>query len=647
MKQKPLHPYLLKPSTARLIFALPLVAFFLPAPPLSAKQDQGNTTLFLPPNELRRALRENHVPEPTPQPTPAREKNPTLGIEDRIQIQALFSAAEALRAKGMGLDSAAYYEQAAAKGDSTSLLRLADLYSGYAEGMVPDPSKSEKYLRAAAARNDRTAAIRLAEIQRDGIGCKPDPDKAAYFYRQAMAPGAPRGSQDQIVTAAAALIQSNRKIEDSDFKRVLELVRTDRAGKPAERATILLAAVDRVAREKGRQNLASKDSVQTAQETPQNTAEPSFVEELMADPSLTIDSALAELDQAGSDPSDPNLQLRAAILLVSTQPPAEGASTRAEELFQAAAAADLEAARFRIDKPTAESLKKSLSPADAYGRSALADGSSNSTDSDSIAMIEAAAAAGDPDARYELGQIWLQGIGRQKNESRAFESFQKSAQGGNTSAIYMLARCYARGIGTGIDRRKAAHLYNLAATSGHPEAMYGLAKALENGRGIEKDPAAANSWLTKAADAGIPEANIDLAKKALNPESGDRPHQHFSRRPPLPRRRPRQGHRRPTRIPENRLHLEPRIRNRPHPTLRRHRRGNPRVEPIPRRRQNPHRKTTPPRQLLRSPLPRHRPRHHPRPRTSLQALRHPLRQTPPHTHPRRHHIPLTHRRRGH
>jgi hypothetical protein len=149
----------------------------------------------------------------------------------------------------------------------------------------------------------------------------------------------------------------------------------------------------------------------------------------------------------------------------------------------------------------------------------LADGTSESTDSDSIGMIEAAAEAGDPAAQYELGELWLQGIGRQKNDWRAFQAFQKSATGGNTNGIHMLGRCYAAGIGTGIDRRKAAHLFSLAAAKGHPEAMYGFAKALENGRGIPQDHVAAASWLTKAADARVAAANIELAKKALNPES--------------------------------------------------------------------------------------------------------------------------------
>jgi TPR repeat protein len=191
----------------RILLALPLAAFLPAAPQLAAQQPADSGTRFLPPNELRRAMQENYVPDSEPESTP--EKNPTLGVEDRLQIQALFSAAESLSSQGKGLEATAYYQQAAANGDTTSLLRLSDLYAGYAEGMAPDPAKSEKYLRAAAAKNNRSASIRLAEIYRDGIGQKSDADKATYFYRQAMAPGAPRSAQDEVIAAAAALVLAN------------------------------------------------------------------------------------------------------------------------------------------------------------------------------------------------------------------------------------------------------------------------------------------------------------------------------------------------------------------------------------------------------------------------------------------------------
>jgi len=516
-------------SVVRQFILIVSLAALLPVlPPLAAKQPINFETQFLPPDELRRALRESYIPDPTPEPTPEIEKNLSVGLEDRLQVNALYSAAEALRSQGKSLESIVFYEQAAKKGNTMSLLRLAELHSGYDEGLIPDPAKVESYYRAAAARNNRTALVRLAEIHRDGRGVKKDSDKAAKYYLQAISLGPiqvnslrmdPK-SRDEIAAATAALILDNRKIDDDKFKEVLEMICampcTDCAGPgpAADYAVVLLQALNLVEKEKGRRYLKPAQMEEKSKKTTTKSELTSFIENLLADPyqsRLTIDAALEYLDLAASDPSIaslPRLQHRAALLIALPQAPAEGAKSRAGELFNAAASAGYLPARFRVDCPTAESIKKNLeSPS-----------STESDDSDTIAMIEAAAKVGDPDAQFELGQLWIQGIGRERNDWRAFQAFEKSAEGGHLDGIHMLARCYARGIGTSIDRRQAAHLFSLAADKGHAEGMYGFAMALANGRGIEANPVVATEWLKKAADAGSPAAHIALAKEALSPK---------------------------------------------------------------------------------------------------------------------------------
>jgi TPR repeat protein len=525
------------------ILILSLAALLPVLPPLAAKQPINFETQFLPPDELRRALRESYIPDPTPEPTPEIEKNLSVGLEDRLQVNALYSAAEALRSQGKSLESIVFYEQAAKKGNTMSLLRLAELHSGYDEGLIPDAAKVESYYRAAAARNNRTALVRLAEIHRDGRGVKKDSDKAAKYYRQAISLSWKLGSQDEVVAATAALILDNQ-IDYGNFEDILKIVEVlkmicaESAGQPADRAVVLLQALNLVEKEKGRRELKPAQMAEESKKTTTKSKLISFIENLLADPyqsRLTIDSALAELDQAASDPSIaslPRLQHRAALLIALAQAPAEVAKSRADGLFNAAAYAGYPPALFRVRRPTAESIKKNLeSPS-----------SSESDDSDTIAMIEAAAKVGDlgmaaqvrkqpriamieaaakvgdPAAQFELGQLWLQGIGRERNDWRAFQAFEKSAEGGHLDGIHMLARCYARGIGTSIDRRQAAHLFSLAADKDHAEGMYGFAMALANGRGIEANPVVATEWLKKAADAGSPAAHIALAKEALSPK---------------------------------------------------------------------------------------------------------------------------------
>ncbi|NDG71445.1 MAG: sel1 repeat family protein, partial [Proteobacteria bacterium] len=292
---------------------------------------------------------------------------------------------------------------------------------------------------------------------------------------------------------------------------VLKMICAESAGQPADRAVVLLQALNLVEKEKGRRELKPAQMAEEPKKTTTKSKLISFIENLLADQSITIDSALAEVDHAASDPSIaslPRLQHRAALLIALAQAPAEGAKSRAGELFHAAASAGYQPALFRVRRPTAESIKKNLeSPS-----------STESDDSDMIAMIEAAAKVGDPDAQFELGQLWLQGIGRERNDWRAFQAFEKSAEGGHLDGLHMLARCYARGIGTSIDRSQAAHLFRLAADKGHAEGMYGFAMALTNGRGIEANPVVATEWMKKAADAGSPAAHIALAKEALSPK---------------------------------------------------------------------------------------------------------------------------------
>jgi hypothetical protein len=113
-----------------------------------------------------------------------------------------------------------------------------------------------------------------------------------------------------------------------------------------------------------------------AKNTPPKFGPPTLLEELLADPSLTIASALKEfeqeLEQATGDTTIPELQFRAAILLhpeANNKINYEGDT--ALSFTRAASDANLPAARFRIDKPNAKAIKKNLASTGDYGRSTL------------------------------------------------------------------------------------------------------------------------------------------------------------------------------------------------------------------------------------------------------------------------------------
>ena len=168
---------------------------------------------------------------------------------------------------------------------------------------------------------------------RDGRGVKKDSDKAAEYYRQAILLSWKVGSRDEVVAATAALILDNQ-IDYGNFEDILKIVEVlkmicaESAGQPADRAVVLLQALNLVEKEKGRRELKPAQMAEEPKKTTTKSKLISFIENLLADQSITIDSALAEVDHAASDPSIaslPRLQHRAALLIALAQAPAEGA----------------------------------------------------------------------------------------------------------------------------------------------------------------------------------------------------------------------------------------------------------------------------------------------------------------------------------
>ena len=71
--------------------------------------------------------------------------------------------------------------------------------------------------------------------------------------------------------------------------------------------------------------------------------------------------------------------------------------------------------------------------------------------------------------------------------SKALELYTKSAEQGNPNAQFNLANMYLRGAGTEINNEEAAKWNKKAAEQGHPLAMCNLGAAYDGGYGVEKD----------------------------------------------------------------------------------------------------------------------------------------------------------------
>lgn len=121
----------------------------------------------------------------------------------------------------------------------------------------------------------------------------------------------------------------------------------------------------------------------------------------------------------------------------------------------------------------------------------------------SIALFESAARHGHLRAQLKLGELCKAGeIGQassgQRNNAphlvRAFEWFGKAAAQGDADALFELGQLYAQGLGTKQDFGKAAECYAQAAGQGNAKAAFNLGFLSAHGQGLEQDYAKAYQW---------------------------------------------------------------------------------------------------------------------------------------------------------
>jgi len=101
-----------------------------------------------------------------------------------------------------------------------------------------------------------------------------------------------------------------------------------------------------------------------------------------------------------------------------------------------------------------------------------------------------------------LGHCYRNGLGLEKDLSKAVGLFRQAADMGNPAAMTNLGYCYKYGQGVEKDLSKAVQLYQQAADMGNPVAMFNLGYCYDNGIGVEKDISKAVQLFRQAADMG-------------------------------------------------------------------------------------------------------------------------------------------------
>lgn len=95
------------------------------------------------------------------------------------------------------------------------------------------------------------------------------------------------------------------------------------------------------------------------------------------------------------------------------------------------------------------------------------------------ALFKESAEQGEPDGQYELGILYLEGMGVDKEPEQTFELWSMSAEKGYADAQFGLGTLYMRGIGIDKDIDKAKTWLQKAASQGHVAAQERL-DALES-----------------------------------------------------------------------------------------------------------------------------------------------------------------------
>jgi TPR repeat protein len=103
---------------------------------------------------------------------------------------------------------------------------------------------------------------------------------------------------------------------------------------------------------------------------------------------------------------------------------------------------------------------------------------------------------------FDLGLMYAEGQGVPQDYSRALDWYRKGARVGDTRAQLNLARMYASGQGVRQDYVRAVKWYQRAAAEHNEAAQYELGTLYDDGKGVRQNSIHAHMWFNLAATQG-------------------------------------------------------------------------------------------------------------------------------------------------
>lgn len=125
-------------------------------------------------------------------------------------------------------------------------------------------------------------------------------------------------------------------------------------------------------------------------------------------------------------------------------------------------------------------------------------------------QLKILAQEGDKKAQNNLGYMYLNGVGVDKNHEKALLWYRKAAKQGVAEAQHSLGFMYSEGLGTDPVYAIALKWYRMAAELGLSQAQFNLAYMYENNIGIRRNDKQVFNWYSRAAEQGNLQAQNKL-----------------------------------------------------------------------------------------------------------------------------------------
>lgn len=123
---------------------------------------------------------------------------------------------------------------------------------------------------------------------------------------------------------------------------------------------------------------------------------------------------------------------------------------------------------------------------------------------------------GDDVAQFQLGTLFLNGLGVERNHVEALKWFQMSANNDNVNAQYVVGNMYLHGLGITNDSYQSFFWRKKAADNRQPFAAYEVAEMYMSGLGIQKNMAEARKYYQQFIDANISNTSQTAQEKIIN-----------------------------------------------------------------------------------------------------------------------------------